>query len=84
MNGWSLLAGLSLAASPALAQNPIARVTIYTDLRPQGNRYRDDANASSPRTVRRCPTAPNATPITEHGRSMRGVFRAGPPLEPST
>ena len=33
---WSLLALLSLAAHPLAAQNPIVRVQIYTDLRPQG------------------------------------------------
>jgi hypothetical protein len=36
MNGCSLLALLALAAPPAAAQNPIARVKIYTDLHPQG------------------------------------------------
>ena len=33
---WPLLALLALAARPVTAQNPIVRVQIYTDLRPQG------------------------------------------------
>lgn len=36
INRWCLLALLALAARPVAAQNPIVRVQIYTDARPQG------------------------------------------------